>query len=104
MNKMHVVADTDLGAFLRAFETRDEAIAFAGELIKLNGTDYADELAVGRQTDDGDFVDVVTGDVLRACIEKGAGRRELIPVSCGSPYSGSGYSESVGAMAAKGYK
>lgn len=98
MSTMHIVADTEINKYLRAFETRGEAIDYVRRLLATNGEDYARDLAIGRQTADGDLVDIVAGDDLLACVRDAPKRKELVPV--GLYGSGSGYSGSE-AMTAK---
>jgi hypothetical protein len=97
MDTMHVVADTELNTFLRAFETRQEAVAYVERLLKTSGDGYAQNLAIGRQTDDGDFVDVTAGDDLLLLVRGGTPDRPL----AGSGSGASGSSEGYVAMAAE---
>lgn len=63
---MHVVADADANKVLRAFGTREEAVEFVDRLLRTNGDAYVDDLAVGWQNADGEFVDVLAGAGLLA--------------------------------------
>lgn len=113
MTKMHVVADMEINKFLRSFQTREGAIDYVGRLLKTNGNEYVHDLSISRQTNEGTFVDIVSGDELLALVQKAAARREPVSAGGGShggnPYGGevigsrdSGYG--YGALAAKGYE
>jgi hypothetical protein len=77
MTKMHVVVDMDINGFLRAFETREEAVAYVGRLLRTNGDDYVRDLAVARQTEDDRLVEIVSGDELLALV-RNDGKAELV--------------------------
>lgn len=105
-SKMHVVADTEINRFLQAFDTREEAVDYVRRLLKTNGDGYVADLSIGRQTDEGRFIDVVTGSDLLALVREASTAPELVTAggslhdggSYGSQDSGHGYE----AMAAKG--
>lgn len=101
MSAKYVVADVELNAFLGAHDTEEQALDYVRRLLATNGEDYANELAVGRQTADGAFVGVTTGPALLERVKNLSRRREL--VAAGDGTYGGGHSESFGAMAAKGY-
>lgn len=105
-SKMHVVADMEINKFLQAFDTREEAVDYVRRLLKTNGDGYVGDLSLGRQTDEGRFVDVVTGNDLLALVREASTAHELVTAggstadsgSYGSHDSGHGYE----AIAAKG--
>ena len=72
MSVMHVVADAEANKFLRAFDTREEALEFVDRSLRTNGDAYVEDLALGRQTADGDFVDVLVGTELLAQLRESA--------------------------------
>src|SRR5690348_10841651 len=103
MMTMYVVIDVELGRVFGAYDSQEAALTFVARLLKTNGPSYADDLEIARQTDDGEFVDALSGAGLLARVEEmrerdraAARRREVVPSS-----GGSGYGESA-AMAAKG--
>lgn len=114
MSKMHVVADMEINRFLRAFDTRDEAVEFVSRLLKSNGEEYVYELAIGRQTVQNRFVDSVTGDDLLVLVRDRATSRSRTDAaaasSSGGRSSGGGSHDSgeassgFGALAAKSYE
>ncbi len=70
MSAMHIVADAEANKFLRAFDTRTEALEFVGRLLWTNGDAYVADLALGRQTADGEIVDVLVGGELLASMRE----------------------------------
>lgn len=84
MTKMHVVTDMEINTFLRSFETREGAIDYVGRLLKTNGDGYVHDLSISRQTDEGAFVDIVSGDELLALVQQAAAQREPVAARGGS--------------------
>lgn len=101
---MYVVVDTDINRVLGAYATQEQALAFVVRILETNGDAYAEELAVGRRTDDDEYTDVVSGSALVTRVNgirreqgRSAGRSHETVRS----YGGSDDGESA-AMAAKG--
>lgn len=84
MSKMHVVVDREINRFLRAFETREEAVDYVRRLLRTNGDDYVHDLAIARQTKDDRLVEIVDGDELLALVRTGV-RAELVRADGGDP-------------------
>jgi hypothetical protein len=74
---MHVVIDIEINGFLRAFDKREDALAYVGRLLETNGERYVLDLAIGRQTAEGRVVDIVTGDDLLTLMREDAEERAL---------------------------
>jgi hypothetical protein len=53
--------DVDAGNLIGTFETRDAALAIVRDLIRLNGSEYAESLELGSQPAAGDFEVLGTG-------------------------------------------
>jgi hypothetical protein len=53
--------DVDAGNLIGTFETRDAALAIVRDLIRLNGSEYAESLELGSQPATGDFEVLGTG-------------------------------------------
>lgn len=70
MSAVHVVADAEANKFLRAFDTREEALSYVARLLQANGDTYVADLRVGRQTPDGEFVDVLAGSDLLVAVRR----------------------------------
>ena len=60
------VFDTSINRLFGAYSTEEEALTLARTLIDDNGDDYADDLAVGCERDDGSFAVPLSGAALIA--------------------------------------
>ena len=76
MSDRYVIVDTDINRVVGTRETQKEALVYVARLLKTNGDDYADELAVGLRTDDDNYVDVLSGAALLARVRAVVAERE----------------------------
>lgn len=70
------VWDTDIGRLFGSFDNPEEALALVGTLVGTYGIDYAEDLALGCEFDDGSFTEPLSGAALVACAEIAAAERE----------------------------
>jgi len=53
MREWYELWDTDAGNMIGAFATEHEALVDVRELLKVNGADYANDLALAKRREDG---------------------------------------------------
>lgn len=70
--------DTSLGRLMRVFASEEAALVHVRTLLGVNDPDFADDLALGGETDDGRYAEPISGAALVARAEEAVADREPI--------------------------
>lgn len=62
--------DTEVNRYLGQFEDEKDALRLVSMLISHHGRDYAEDLSLGRVTDEGAFLEPLTGATLLARVNE----------------------------------
>lgn len=74
----YTLFDTSIGRLMRVFASEEEALVYVRTLLGVNDPDFADDLALSGETDDGRYAEPISGAALVARAEEVAADRETI--------------------------